>query len=95
MKKSRKMLQNPRKFKNSPNLLLRFVKITTFLEISKKITIKTILFSNSGGQSSLGKQATTEIGLHRPRLGHFFRSPQQEPRRDQQLWHRKRPLRRG
>ncbi len=43
-----KILQNPRKFKNSPNLLLLFVKITKFLEFSKKITIKTIVFSNSG-----------------------------------------------
>ena len=41
------MLENPRKFKNSPNLLLLFVKITKFLEFSKKITIKTIVFSNS------------------------------------------------
>ena len=42
------MLENPRKFKNSPNLLLLFVKITKFLEFSKKITVKTIVFSNSG-----------------------------------------------
>ena len=41
------MLENSRKFKNSPNLLLLFVKITKFLEFSKKITIKTIVFSNS------------------------------------------------
>ena len=41
------MLENPRKFKNSPNLLVLFVKITKFLEFSKKITIKTIVFSNS------------------------------------------------
>ena len=41
------MLENPRKFKNSPNLLLLFVKITKFIEFSKKITIKTIVFSNS------------------------------------------------
>ena len=38
------MLQNPRKFKNSPNLLALFAKITKFLEFSKKITIKTIVF---------------------------------------------------
>ena len=43
-----KILQNPRKLKNSPNLLLLFVKITKFLEFSIKITIKTIVFSNSG-----------------------------------------------
>ena len=42
-----KMLQNPRKLKNSPNLLVLFVKVTKFLEFSKKITIKTIVFSNS------------------------------------------------
>ena len=40
------MLENPRKLKNSPNLLLLFVKITKFLEFSKSITIKTIVFSN-------------------------------------------------
>ena len=45
-----KNLENPRKFKNSPHLLLLFVKITKFLEISKKITIKTIVFSNSASQ---------------------------------------------
>ena len=39
------MLENHRKFKNSSNLLLLFVKITKFLEFSKKITI---VFSNSG-----------------------------------------------
>ena len=38
------MLENPRKFENSPNLLLLFVKITKCLEFSKKITIKTIAF---------------------------------------------------
>ena len=32
------MLENPRKFKNSSNLLLLFVKITKFLEFSNKIT---------------------------------------------------------
>ena len=42
------MLEHPRKFKNSPNLLLLFVKITKFFEFSKKITIKTTVFSNSG-----------------------------------------------
>ena len=45
--KSRKMLENPRKLKNSPNLLLLFVKITKCLDFSKKITIKTRVFSNS------------------------------------------------
>ena len=43
-----KILENPRKRKNSPNLLLLFVKIRKILEFSKKITIKTIVFSNSG-----------------------------------------------
>ena len=43
------MLENPRKFENSPNLLLLFVKITKCLEFFKKITIKTIVFSNSAG----------------------------------------------
>ena len=38
------MYQNLRKFKNSPNLLLLFVKITKFLEFSKKITIKNYSF---------------------------------------------------
>ena len=42
------MLENPRKFKNSPYVLLLFVKITKFLEFSKKITIKNIFFSNFG-----------------------------------------------
>ena len=42
-----RILQNPRKFKNSPNLLLLFVKIAKFLEFSIKITRKTIVFSNS------------------------------------------------
>ena len=41
------MLENPRKFKKSPNLLILFVKITNILEFYKKITIKTIVFSNS------------------------------------------------
>ena len=41
------MLENPKNFKNSPNLMVLFVKITKFLEFSKKITIKTIGFSNS------------------------------------------------
>ena len=41
------MLGNPRKLKNSPNLWLLFVKIKKCLEFSKKITIKTIVFSNS------------------------------------------------
>ena len=40
------MLENHRKL-NSPNVLVLFVKITKFLEFSKKITIKTIVFSNS------------------------------------------------
>ena len=52
------MLENPRKLKNSPNLLLLFAKITKFLEFSKKITRKTILFSNSASQ------------LHRPAACH-------------------------
>ena len=39
-----KMLENPRKFKNSPNLFPLFVKITKFLEFSKKITIKNYSF---------------------------------------------------
>ena len=38
------MLENPKKFKNSPNLLLIFVKITKFLEFFKKITIKNYSF---------------------------------------------------
>ena len=42
-----KILENPRKLKNSPNLLLLFVKVTKFLKFSKKITRKTIVFSNS------------------------------------------------
>ena len=42
------MFENPRNLKNLPNLLMLFVKITKFLEFSKKITIKTIVFSNSG-----------------------------------------------
>ena len=42
------ILEKPRKLKNSPNLLVLFVKITKFFEFSKKITIKTIVFSNSG-----------------------------------------------
>ena len=41
------MLENPKKFKNSPNLLLIFVKITKFLEFSKNYYKKTIVFSNS------------------------------------------------
>ena len=43
------MLENSKKLKNSPNLLVIFVKITKFLEFSKKVTIKTIVFWNSGG----------------------------------------------
>ena len=43
-----KILENPRKLKSSANLLLLYVKITQFLEFSKKITIKAIVFSNSG-----------------------------------------------
>ena len=35
-----KMLENPRKLKKSPNLLVLFVKISKFLEFSKKITMK-------------------------------------------------------
>ena len=42
-----KILENPTKLKTAPNLLLLFMKITKFLEFSKKITIKTIVFSNS------------------------------------------------
>ena len=41
------MLENPRKLKIHQNLLALFVKITKFLEFYKKITIKTIVFSNS------------------------------------------------
>ena len=37
-------LQNPKKLKNSPNLLAFFVKITKFLKFSKKITIKLQFF---------------------------------------------------
>ena len=57
------MLENPRKFKNSPNLSVLFVKITKFLEISKKITIKTIVFSNSDQVqcSSFGKRNSNTI----------------------------------
>ena len=51
--KSGKMLENPRKFKNSLNLLLLVVKITKFLEFFKKITIKTIVFSNSVSRMKL------------------------------------------
>ena len=47
------MLENPRKFKNSLNLLLLFVKITKFLEFFKKLTIKTIVFSNSDQEFEL------------------------------------------
>ena len=46
-RKCMKILKNPRKLKNSPNLLLLFVKITKFLEFSIKISIKTIVFLNS------------------------------------------------
>ena len=46
-RKCRKILENPRKLKNSSNLLVLFVKITKSLKFSKKITIKTIVFSNS------------------------------------------------
>ena len=48
-----KIQENVRKFKNSPNFLPLFVKITKVLEFSKKIIIKTIVFSKSdqaGGQ---------------------------------------------
>ena len=38
------MLENPRKFKNSPNLLLLFVKITKFWEFSKKNNYKNYIF---------------------------------------------------
>ena len=38
------MLENPRNFKNSPNLLLLFVKIRKILEFSKKITKKNYSF---------------------------------------------------
>ena len=48
------MLQNPRQFENSPNLLMLFVKITKFLQFSKKITKKTIVFLNSETDLSLG-----------------------------------------
>ena len=48
------ILQNPRKLKNSPNLLLLFVKITKFWGFSKKLTIKTIVFSNSDSKSLTG-----------------------------------------
>ena len=41
------MVENPRKFKNLPKLLVFFVKITKFLEFSKKQLSKTIVFSNS------------------------------------------------
>ena len=40
IRKYYKMYENSRKFKNSPNSLLLFVKITKLLEFSKKITIK-------------------------------------------------------
>ena len=48
------MLENPKKFKNSPNLLVIFVKITKFLEYSKKITIKNYSFSNSDASGQNG-----------------------------------------
>ena len=42
-----KIFENSRKLKNSLNLLLLFVKLTKFFKFYKKITIKTIVFSNS------------------------------------------------
>ena len=56
-----KILENSRKLKDPPNLLLLFVKITKFLEFSKKkITIKTIVFSTSGQQPNRNPQYSNQ-----------------------------------
>ena len=70
------MLENSKKFENSPNLLLLFVKITKFLEFSAKITIKTIVFSNSGEDYCIFRieffAAKSRITLlHGRNWGHF------------------------
>ena len=70
--KSRNMLENPRKFKNSPNLLLLFVKIRKVLEFSKKITIKnesSIYWARPISDYSFFELCQSRCGFH---ITYFF-----------------------
>ena len=61
--KIQKNVRKSQKLKSSPNLLLLFVKITKFLEFSKKITIKTIVFSNSVFEAVVGVVVVFHIAV--------------------------------
>ena len=65
------MLENPKKFKNSPNLLVIFVKITKFLEFSKKITIKNYSLFELWWRSRVARPSHDELPEASCRLRHL------------------------